>query len=99
MSDSCPLSAFRIASIVVEGQNLTERDYIEQVYLRYDGKLIVTTDEILENWLVYIEAFNSFSWGGARDYFVDLSTIPPSESLAKFESAVSDVEIELDVSN
>ena len=55
------------------------------LYLRFDGKLIVTTDELLDNWLIFIEAYNGYIWGGGDNYFVDLSIIPPSESLARFE--------------
>ena len=54
------------------------------VSLSFDGKLLISTDLVLENWLVFIEVSNGEKWGGGENYFADVSTVLPSESLAGF---------------
>ena len=65
------------------------------VHLKFDGKLVVNTEEVLSNWLIFIEASNGDKWGGGEKYFVDLSTLAPKNSLAGFKREVSTLKIDL----
>ena len=80
--------AYRVANVTVGKANLSESDFMKVLNLRFDGKLLVNSEEVFDNWLIFIEAFNGEIWGGGQDYLLDLSILKPAESLARFKSAV-----------
>ena len=68
---------------------------MQVMYMAFGGNLIISTEQILSNWLVTVNASNGEVSGGYQDYLIDISTIAPANSLAGFTSSISTIKVDL----
>ena len=44
MPEDCPLINYRISNVSTETGNLTENEYLQRLFIRFDGKAVINSD-------------------------------------------------------
>lgn len=71
---SCTFTNYRISHVVdKDGANLTDAQVLERYSVTISGDFSTMASTNITNDLVYIEASNGYTWGGADNYLIDYS--------------------------
>jgi hypothetical protein len=74
-TSGCKLKSFNILKVIANDSIIDSSQYSSLFSLSSLGKFVTTsqTSQQIENYLIYIQAFNSMIWGGGTSYVIDLS--------------------------